>query len=263
MAPHAANLQASAPQQAYQGVCRECGDPFVSNRENKILCGANRCRIRRQRRRKAQGDDFTEWAQDFSEVTALLSKAEETAMTDLHLVAREVLADSIRPTIEKALIAEDVLASIAGLVGLLPLVQDALKEDLSAVKMVRLPDGSPAMCDGEPLYEPDRDVRGKAIAHILKYTAGQPGLAPQPEAPTLQPPSVVFMGMPPMPEAPVDAEVAELLPEVASGEQRVCDACGKPKLTDEFVGDSERCQECHAAVRERAMARLAPGPQDA
>lgn len=261
MSPTPADAASRGPQQAFQGVCRECGDPFVSNRENKILCGKNSCRIRRQRRRKKQGADFTEWAQDFSDVTALLSKAEESAMTNLHLVAREVLADSIRPTIEKALVAEDVLASIAGLVGLLPLVQDALKADLSAMKHIRDAMGHPIMCDGEPVMEPDRDVRGKAIAHILKYTAGQPGLAPQPEQAVVAPPSVIFMGMPPMPEAPVDAEVAELLPEVESGELRVCDACGKPKAPDLFVGNSERCQECHDAVRERAMARLASGQQ--
>lgn len=253
---------APAPRDAKQVICRECGDPFLSSSGRAIVCG-KACTARRVRRRKRQGGTFTEWASDFSHDVAEMEKATSQALDDLPNVARDVLAEQIRPAIDKALVQEGVLESLAAMVGLMPRVVAGLAADLDAMKFVYDFEGKPVRdADGEHLQEPDQDTRNRAKSHLLKYTAGMPGLAPQPEAQAMAPLVVNFTGMQAMVAAPVDASVVELIAEVEAGTSRVCDSCGLAKPVDEFVGGSERCQECHGKVRERAMLRLAPAASD-
>ena len=108
--------------------------------------------------------------------------------------------------------------------------------------------------DGYPIMVPDYDRRLKAAALVMKYTVGQPGLAPQPEAPDTAPLVVHFGSMPPVSQE-IEGAAEEIL-ELEEGE-RQCDICGHRKPSDEFVGSSNRCAVCHANNETRARAAIA------
>lgn len=237
-----------------QFICTECGQPFMSADGGAKTC-SNKCRQRRYRRFK-QNPEAPEFDIDAGERQEQMQNATAQALDDLPHVAREVLAEELRPAVREALTGR-VLESIGDMVGLLPLVQDALRDDLSAKLPILDGDGLPIRdTDGSIVYLVDYERRTKAQQLVLKYTVGQPGLAPQPEAPEQAPIQIVFPTMP-APPSHIDGTAApEELPEVAEG-QRICDICQGAKDASEFVGESSRCQLCHAAARERIEAAIA------
>lgn len=245
---------------AHQCICTECGKPFLSSAAGAKTCSQSH-RNMRSRRKKRQAGAFTEFAQEQGGTQAAMQRAADEALENLPAVAREVLADELRPVVREHLSGR-VLQSIGDMVDLLPLAQDALREDLTAVRLVMDGDGNP-IADGDSpdgwMYAPDGDRRQKAVALVLKYTVGQPGLAPQPEAPAQAPMVVHFNGMP-APSGFVDAtaEVIEL-----GMNERLCDTCHEPKDVTEFVGGSNRCETCHEANRERVQAAIAERTQNA
>lgn len=229
-----------------QHVCTECPTMFVGSSSAKTCSDA--CRNKRSRRRKRQGAAFTEFDREAGEIQAAMDSATEALLDDLPAVAREVMADELRPIFREHL-SGAVLQGIGDMVGLLPRAQAALELQLEAERMVLDSEGTPVMVDGQPLMVPDHAMRDKAIAHVLRYTVGQPGLAPQPEAPEQAPIIVNFGGMPP-PTGYVDgtADVVEL-----GMNERLCDTCGVAKDVTEFVGGSSRCEECHEKNRARVQ----------
>lgn len=241
-----------------QKICSECGDPFLASTEAaKTCCEAHR--KRRQRRKEKQGQDFTEYDVDISATTAAMEQAAQHALDDLPAVARELLAAEMQPIVREALTGE-VLQSLSAMLGMMPLVQAALTDDLTALTMVWNDEGCPLMeADGvTPALVPDYDRRQKAVAMVLKYTVGQPGLAPQPDAPEAAGVTVVFSGMgePAITSSAVDLG-EERLAELESGESRQCDICELVKPKAEFVGASSRCEDCQDKLRSRVDASVA------
>ncbi len=231
-----------------QRVCTECGTPFVARTAlAKTCCDAHR--IRRSRRRKRQGADFTEFDTETGTTQAAMEAARQEALDDLPAVAREVLAEALRPVVREKL-TDSVLQSIGAMIDLLPLAQDALREDLLAVRPLLDGEGDIVYGkDGEPVYTVDGDRRSKATALVLKYTVGQPGLSPQPEAPAQAPMVVNFNGMP-APTGFVDSTAEQV---VLGLNERLCDTCDSVKDVTLFVGGSSRCEACHEANRARVQ----------
>lgn len=232
---------------AKQHVCSECPTVFVGPSTSKTC--SNACRSARRRRKARQGADFTERDYSADDIQAAMEQAKAEALDDLPAVARERLGIQLDPIIKENL-SDDVLASIGNMVGkLLPMAEAALEDQLQAERLVTDAEGNAVIVDGEPLMLPDYQTRDKAISHVLKYTVGQPGLAPQPEAPEQAAIVVNFGGMPP-PTGYVDgaAEPIEL-----GMNERLCDTCGIAKDVTEFVGGSSRCEECHEANRARVQ----------
>ncbi len=244
---------------AFQKICTECGDPFMAGADTALTCSI-RCRKRRSdrmKRAKAQGIEAPEYATAAGASQLVLEQARNEALDDLPTVAREVLAEELRPAVREALTGK-VLQSIGDMVGLMPLVQAALEDDLTALRPQFDSAGVMLMeADGEtPYMAPDYDRRAKAVALVVKYTVGQPGLAPQPEAPELAPITIVFPpGMePPAYLGAVDADAVPLQLEPG---QRLCDMCQEPKDEHEFMAGSRRCTPCHEANRARIEAAIA------
>jgi hypothetical protein len=234
-----------------QKICSECGEPFIAATDAaKTCCEAHR--KRRERRKKRQGTAFTDYDVDVSATALAMEKATSAAVADLPNVARELIRDELRPAVREALSGQ-VLESIGDMLGLMPLVQAALKDDLTALTPVWNDEGNQLLdTHGEPALVPDYDRRAKAVALMLKYTVGQPGLAPQPDAPEAAGVTVVFSGMPePTIVSTADELPEERLAELESGESRQCDICNEVKARDLFIGASSRCEECQGKLRVR------------
>lgn len=242
---------------AAQKICTECGTPFLASNEGSKTC-SDAHRKRRSRRKLKQGSAFTEYDVDISATTAAMEQASKDALDDLPAVARELLAKEMQPYVREALTGE-VLQSLSAMLGMMPLVQAALTDDLTALTPVWNDEGAQLLDrDGEPCLVPDYDRRQKAVAMVLKYTVGQPGLAPQPDAPEAAGVTVVFSGMgePVITSSAQDLD-EERLATLESGDSRQCDICEAVKPKDEFVGASSRCEECQAALRARVDASVA------
>lgn len=220
----------------------------------KTCCDAHR--KRRERRRAKQGAAFTEYAVDVSATTAAMEGARDAAIDDLPEVARSVLAEELRPMVREHLSGK-VLESIGSLIDLLPLAQEALRQDLLAYKPVYHPIDGHMVLDrnGEVMQEVDGDRRKHATALVLKHTVGQSGLAPQPDAPEAAGITVNFSGMP---QPVIDATHIDESDQLAleAGDSRQCDVCEEVKPHAEFVANSPRCKLCQAAIRERIDAQV-------
>ena len=239
--------------QQHQHICTECGEPFLSPTTTAKAC-SDRCKMRRSRRRKSEGSTFREYAVDTGDIQAAMENAKSAAVDQLPTVAREILGEELRPAIREALTSE-VLKGIGDMVDLLPLMNEALRDSLQATRMVRDAEGKPIEGrDGQYIVEPDSAERMKASALVLKYTLGQAGLAPQPEAPEQAPMIINFPTMPALPgyiegDEPLD------LPQLPEG-HRECDICREAKPASEFVAASNRCAVCNEEQRTRIQAEI-------
>lgn len=234
--------------------CTECGKVMVDKQANRRTCSPA-CRVARTRRRKK--GDMRERLPHASDAQVALAEASRKGLDKLPQIAREVLADEIRPVVREELMKADVLDSIGDMVKLLPLAQDAIRDDLTARVPVYDDAYQPVLDEnGEHMHRVDYDRRSRAVAIVLKYTVGQPALAPQPEQPEHQGLIINFPGLPQ--PASIDGEIVEEAEQLAieEGSSRQCDVCAEVKPASEFVGDSPRCTLCHAAVRERARIML-------
>ncbi len=245
-----------------QRICTECGVPFVAQRSNAKTCGASH-RKSRSLRKQREGAKFTEFKVAAGEVQVAMEKASVVALDTLPRAAHEALREEMRPHVREHLTGE-VLQAIGEMTSrLLPLAIHALEEDLAAVLPMLDRDGFPMLdTEGQPIWIPDGDRRGKATALALKYTVGQPGLSPQPEAPEQAPITVIFPALPAPTQVHTDADSTAEPLQLAEGE-RLCDMCGDAKPAAEFVGSSDRCSACHGANRARIEAAIAERTQTA
>lgn len=144
---------------------------------------------------------------------------------------REVAKEELRPIVREA-ITEEVLEAAAQLVGLTPLMVAAIKMDLES---------------------DDATIRQRAYSVVARYTLGNASIAPNAEN---APPAVtVSFNIPrpsDQPEAsdapPPDAEVVE--------DDHTCAGCDETKPQSEFVGLSDRCRACQAALDARVAERF-------
>ena len=91
----------------------------------------------------------------------------------------------------------------------------------------------------------------QAAALILKYTIGNQAVQPAPKAAETPSLSINFGSMPSQGDAVSDADgsVLELEPD-EEPELRICLECSEAKPPDQMVGESSRCQACHAKILE-------------
>jgi hypothetical protein len=149
-------------------------------------------------------------------------------------VTREVLREELRPVIRESL-TEDVLDGIADLIEHIPAAITAAKEGLVAT---------------DPRTGgPDFVERRQAAALILKHTLGNTNIVPDINEGSQQQLNVVF-GIP-RPMAPA-TENGQQPAESGVIETKPCDSCGIDKPLSEFVGTSDRCQECFDRMRASA-----------
>lgn len=135
---------------------------------------------------------------------------------------QRVVEEEIRPVVRES-ITEDVMRSINDLVALTPEAIDAIKDDLRS---------------------DDKTLRNRAYTLLIKYTIGHRALVPT-EAEEEGKNLVVNFNMP----RPGD-EGTELV--VDADELQPCDSCGIDKPMDQFVANSNRCQDCFDAARHAA-----------
>lgn len=165
-------------------------------------------------------------------------------------VQTEVAAE-VGPVVREAL-TENIMSQIQRFVHLIPAALDAIEKNLVAE---------------------DPDVRQKAATTLLRYTMGNPSVAPPslevdkpaiqiqfgiPRSDTIGPargggvrPLSELTGMVPIGPTPIiDVESADL-DDNSTCEHQVCMECGLEKCLDEFVGSSFRCKDCDARLQAR------------
>lgn len=147
--------------------------------------------------------------------------------------ARDVLREELRTFINREALTEDVLAEIKKLVGLAP----------PAIRLLS------TQLDSE-----DEVIAQRAAGLILKYTLGNASVAPEAHAKQPAQMQVVF-GMPDRNVALTDGNDT-LTPD--EGDVRVCNDCHQAKPEAEFVGKSDRCQECFDRMQRKVREDFAP-----
>lgn len=199
--------------------CTECGKPLTGSQ--KFTCGQAH-RAKRSRRLKRQAEHRGSVSKDprHDDIRAAMTEAGGD-------VAHEVLKEELRPIAREA-ITEDVLRAIQKLVGLTPLMVEAIAEDL--------------VC-GDPV------IRQRAYTLGTKYTIGHQALVrPEEEGPGGK--LVVNFNLP---RPGDDVQGVEAAVELVAEELRTCDLCDVEKSIKEFVAGSNRCQTCYDEQRAEAQ----------
>jgi hypothetical protein len=145
-------------------------------------------------------------------------------------IARDVLREELRAYVNREALTEDVLADIQKMINYAP----------AAIQVLTM-----------QLASEDETVAQRAAALILKYTMGNPSVAPP--DPGKQPAQLqVVFGVPERGngDTAVDAEVVET--------ERTCGDCGLAKPESEFVGKSPRCTACFERMQLDVRAKFAP-----
>lgn len=187
----------------------------------KALTCSDRCRTRRSVRLRAE---------------RARGQVDRTGAED---IAQEILREEIRPVVREAL-TEEVLRGIEDLIGHVP--------DAVAAATALLQSG-------------DEEMRYKAAALIMRHTVGHKAIVPDVNEGSNAQMTVVF-GIPRPDEVPADMlprrdpDAPALLPPPV--ELRECDACGADKPADDFIANSNRCDECFAK-QQKLLARLNAG----
>lgn len=207
------------------GICSECPNPLPS--PNHKTCSET-CRSRRSRRIRRARKKSGERTALPPELKALSNAVEDKVDEGL----KEAVQAELRPIIREAL-TEDVLRAAADLVGLTPIMVAAIQEDL--------------------VQDKDRTLRQRAYTLLAKFTLGNQSIAPAAAEKDPSPMQVVFHL--PRPDGEPSVEPVADAEEVDE-EVRSCIECRAVKPEHAFVAGSERCQECHQAVRQRVLDRF-------
>jgi hypothetical protein len=158
--------------------------------------------------------------------------------------------------VTQEVMTEQVLQHIRRFVHLVPQALDAIEKNLGS---------------------DDPDVRQKAATTLLRYTLGNPSVAP-PSLEQEKPPIKIEFGIPradtvgpakgggirplldssDLPDLTIDGVEATSidaesldLDDVETCEKRICMECNNEKCVDEFVGNSFRCKDCDARLQAR------------
>lgn len=207
-------------------VCSECSTPLENPRRNQKTCGKKKCRDQRYRRlaamRKERGQNaaLPDHLKDLSAVVRGETKD----------IGREVIKEELRPIVRESL-TSDVLHSVGALVQMVPKAIERIQEDLDS---------------------PDETIRQRAYTLLLKYTMGNPSVAPGPAEAAPSPMSVVFNL--PRPGSPEDSTSPVQVEDVVELQQ--CVECGTERPLHEFVAGSSRCVPCQKALEEKVYARF-------
>lgn len=211
-------------------VCSECGTVFWSRRAD-AKTDKPKCRAARSRRLRREADKRDVMPAHQREVTDIVRG-------ELPDIARPLVEEELRPVIREA-ITEETMRAVQRMVGLTPAAVAALQQDLEST---------------------NSQVRQRAYTLILKYTVGHPAVVrPDDADPNRQ--LVVNFAFP-RPGSPTPDELPRAPIETDALEYRECQACHESKVETEFIGESDRCQECHTKLLERAKQYLDQQPDD-
>ncbi len=207
--------------------CSECGKSLAGRRADVKTCSPN-CRVARSRRLKKQRKENLAQAHIASAYTPEQAQIAETVKASTDIV-RDVVREEVTPIVREAL-TDDVLAGIQKLVRLTPKMIAAIEVDLT---------------------HPDDTVRQRAYTLLAKYTLGNPSVAPAPQQAQTAPMQVFFE----MPRPGDESSTGDETLESTAVEIKECVECKQEKDETQFVGNSDRCQDCHerlqALVREK------------
>lgn len=208
--------------------CSECGESLAGKGPRAKTCGDN-CRGKRSRRLKRQREELMAASAEAHRYPDHAKQFSDVIKYDQEDVAREVMAEELRPVVREA-ITEDVLRGIQKLLAITPKAIDCMAEDLESEDLV---------------------IRQRAYSLIAKYTLGQGGLVGKED--TTQQGMVVNFNLP-RPGDTVEGDAAAV--ELETAELRTCDMCEVEKPITEFVAGSYRCVECFESQRQAAAALM-------
>lgn len=208
--------------------CSECtnkltyptGEPKPAGTKT---CGV-KCRSARARRLKREakargGDNRPAHVQQISDALKSGDALHDAAVQEFKPLVREAMTAS-------------VLQGIDSLIGLTPVAIRALEDDLSNL---------------------DDTIRQRAYTLLLKYTMGNPSVAPP--STTVAPAGLtVQFNLP----RPGDDPAAPVSVPAEFEELRTCEDCGAEKQAREFVAGSNRCETCHDGMRSMLTERFGP-----
>lgn len=212
--------------------CEICGKD-ISHRGKAAKTCSDECRQVKHKLNK-QAQKRRARAREAARRTEITATAEEVAgLADT--VAADVLREELRAAINREALTDDVMHDIAQMMRFAPAAIGAAARLMTST---------------------DPDVALKAATLVLKYTMGNPAVAPKPEDPGQAPMQVYF-------NVPAAGDTTSRLPdqpalEAEVEEERTCGDCHKTKGASEFVGGSDRCQDCFTKMQEEVAARFAP-----
>jgi hypothetical protein len=208
--------------------CSECPERLVDKNGNPKPAGTKtcspRCRNIRARRLKRQRSESGSKSKFDAEVQVIAAAVRDEVKDAAH----DVMVEELRPIVREAM-TKDVLLGIDSLIKLQPKAVEKLKQQIESA---------------------DETISQRAVTLLLKYTMGNPSVAPPPteKAPAAM---QVFFEMP----RPGDTTVESSQPEDAET-LRECLDCHEFKPDGEFVAASDRCTDCFAALRSKVDARF-------
>lgn len=219
--------------------CSECSAPLINEDGTPKPAGTKTCctahKSRRARRIRAAKQKARKKSPYAPELQDMAAAAQGKAVD----VAQQVMAEELRPIVREA-ITHDVLVAIEQLVGLNKEAIELLKTQLAST---------------------DETISQRAATLILKYTLGNPSVAPPPTEKAPAPMTVTFNIPRPGDDTPRSENVGDAV------ELRTCTDCQAEKPDEEFVGASPRCQECfdglHATLQQRFAKEDPTKPEEA
>lgn len=203
--------------------CSECGGS-LAGKPAGTKTDSIACRSKRARRLKREAKERAQAPPHQAAVSDVVTKGVRDA-------AHEVLKEELRPLVREQM-TEAVLTNIQDLVNVTPTAIEKLKEDLE---------------------NGDDAIRQRAYTLLLKYTLGNPSVAPPPIQQAPGGLNVTFNIPRPgdeHPPGPGDVEATEV------DELRECQDCHESKPVGQFVAGSERCEACFASTRELLKERF-------
>lgn len=214
------------------GRCSECGEKLVYPDGTPKPAGTKTCspahrnkRARRIKAEKLKGSRKSKYDVEHQEMAA----ATRGQAVD---VAHEVMKEELRPVVREAM-TTDVLHGIDSLIKLTPRAIELLQQQMESN---------------------DEVIAQRAVTLLLKYTMGNPSVAPPPTEKAPAPMSVVFNI--PRPGDTTSESIEPLAPSDAE-ELRECGDCHEYKPDGAFVASSDRCAECFEKLRGRVGERFA------
>lgn len=206
--------------------CSECGKSLAGRPAGTMTCDA-KCRARKTRRIAREGREAKSRAVE-ARYPEHHREAMEATVAKARDVAADVMAEELRPIVREAM-TDAVLSSVRDLISLTPRAIQRLNEDMDSQ---------------------DEQIRQRAYTLLLRYTMGNPTVAPPP-ADLAPAPMQVHFHMP----RPDTTDTGEVI-EAAAVEARTCMECKQDRT--EFVAGSDRCVECHDALQLRVAGMFGP-----
>lgn len=212
-------------------VCSECPNRLLDEDGNPKPSGtktcSKSCRQKRSRRMAAQKKRAGQQSPHAVPVQPLREAVAGEVKDAIHSTAVEEL----RPLVREAM-TDNVLDAIKTMVGLTPRAIEVLEEQMAST---------------------DETIAQRAATLFLKYTMGNPSVAPPPSEKAPTPMSVTF-------NIPRPGDTTPPGPAQQHGdpvELRECGDCSQHKPDDEFVSGSDRCQACFDELQQDIVARFA------